>query len=337
MAEKNRNVGLITSPRSALHILSSISRKIFSFRESGILFSLIVLVIVLNFANANFLTKFNITTLILGMTFLSLVALGETLVLIGGGIDLSVGAIAGLSGIAAAWLMVNSGIPPLVCLLIAIFIGSACGLFNALLITRLKIHPLIITLGTGEIFYGLVLIWTKGLAIVRIPSSIYFLGQPTVFGIPFPTIVLVVALIVLHFILVKTALGRRIFVLGGSEQTANLLGIRPNTLKFFIYSVAGAFSAMAGVLMVARLTSGQPTIGQYWLLPAIGAAVIGGTSLFGGEGTLFGTLIGATIMKILENATVLLGISAYAERAVVGSVIILAVFMDFMRRKEASI
>jgi len=312
--------------------LKSAFRKIFTFKEGGILLSLIIIYGVVHFLSPNFSTYFNISTIVLDISFLGMVALGETLVLIGGGIDLSIGGIAGLSGIVAGLLMVNSSIPPLACVVMGIFVGTGCGLLNALLIIKLKIHPLIVTLGTGEIFSGLVLIITKGLAIVRIPKSVYFLGQAKILGIPLPAIILIVTLIILQFILSKTVIGRRIFVLGGSEETADLLGISPAHLKFIIYSIAGTLYGFAGVVMVARLTSAQPTIGQYWILPAVAAAVIGGTSLMGGEGTLVGSIIGSAIMRILGNAIIILGISTYAERAVVGSLVIVAVFIDVVRR-----
>jgi len=314
-------------------VFKLIFTKLLSSQEGGIIFALISMCLVIAFINPVFISKYNLTTLILGFSFISIVAFGETIVLISGEIDLSIGAIAGLSGICSAWLMVNSGFSPILAIITGLAIGAACGLVNGFLITKIRLSSFIVTLGTMEAFSGLILAITKGWAIVRIPESIFFLGRGKIFGAPIPVVIMVTILIYLSFILKSTVFGQRVYLLGGSEIAARVVGINVEKNRIIIFTLSGILAATAGILMMARLTSGQPTVGQYWLLPSIAAAVIGGTSLTGGRGRLIGTLAGAAIMGVLQNAVAILGISPYWERTIIGTVVILAVTVDVMRQR----
>jgi len=316
---------------------SNIFRPIFtsflSSQEGGIIFALIIMCLTIAFINPAFVSKYNLTTLILGFSFISIVAFGETIVLISGEIDLSIGAIAGLSGIGSAWLMVNSGLSPVLAIVAGLAMGAACGFVNGFLITKIRLNSFIVTLGTMEAFSGLIMVITKGWAIVRIPESIFFLGRGQALGVPIPVVIMTAILIYLSFILKSTVFGQRVYLLGGSEIAARVVGINVEKMKIIIFTLSGILSASAGVLMVARLTSGQPTVGQYWLLPSIAAAVIGGTSLTGGRGRLIGTLAGAAILGVLQNAIAILGISPYWERTIIGTVVVLAVTVDVIRQR----
>jgi len=316
------------------NIFNLIFRKFLSSQEGSIIFALIIMCLTIAFINPAFVSRYNLTTLILGFSFISIVAFGETLVLISGEIDLSIGAIAGLSGIGSAWLMVNSGLSPVLSILVGLGIGAVCGLANGFLTTKIGLNSFIVTLGTMEAFSGLIMVITRGWAIVRIPQSIFFLGRGNILGIPIPVTIMVAILIYLSFILKSTVFGQRVYFLGGSVNAARVVGINVAKTKIIIFTLSGLLSAVAGVLMVARLTSGQPTVGQYWLLPSIAAAVIGGTSLTGGRGGLIGTLSGAAILGVLQNAIAILGISPYWERTIIGTVVILAVTVDVFRRKS---
>jgi ribose transport system permease protein len=314
-------------------VLRLIFTKLLSSQAGGIIFALIIICLIIAFFNPAFLSKYNLTTLILGFSFISIVAFGETMVLISGEIDLSIGAIAGLSGIGAAWLMVNSGLSPILAIVAGLAMGAACGLVNGFLITKIKLNSFIVTLGTMEAFSGLIMVITKGWAIVRIPESIFFLGRGQVLGAPIPVVIMIAILFYLSLVLKSTVFGQRVYLVGGSEIAARVVGINVEKMKITIFTLSGILSATAGVLMVARLTSGQPTVGQYWLLPSIAAAVIGGTSLTGGRGGLIGTLAGAAIMGVLQNAIAILGISPYWERTIIGIVVVLAVTMDVIRQR----
>lgn len=314
-------------------IFRLIFTKFLSSQEGGIIFALIIMCLTVALINPAFVSRYNLTTLILGFSFISIVAFGETIVLISGEIDLSIGAIAGLSGIGSAWLMVNSGLSPVLAIIAGLAIGAACGLVNGFLITKIRLNSFIVTLGTMEAFSGLIMVITKGWAIVRIPKSIFFLGRGQLLGVPIPVIIMIAVLVYLSFILKNTVFGQRVYLLGGSEIAARVVGIDVEKIKIIIFTISGILSATAGVLMVARLTSGQPTVGQYWLLPSIAAAVIGGTSLTGGRGGLIGTLAGAAILGVLQNAIAILGISPYWERTIIGTVVVLAVTVDVIRER----
>lgn len=315
---------------------SAIKRSMFGTRflasnESGIFLVLLAMSALLGMVRPQFLSQFNLATVVRQFSFVTIVAFGQTLVLLSGGIDLSVGSIAGLCGILAAWLMVNTGIDAYLAILIGVAAGSLCGLINGLLITRIKLNPFIVTLATGEVFGGLIMVITKGYAIMSLPSKVFFLGQGMIGPIPVPVIIMVVLAVAFTYILRNTPFGRHIYAIGGNEAAGRLVGIKVNRVKSLIYVISGTLSALAGIILVCRLTSGQPTIGQNWVMPSVTAAIIGGTSLSGGEGTVLGTMIGAALMGVLSNAIVLLNVSAYWERVIVGLVVLLAVTLDRFR------
>lgn len=314
-------------------LLLGFVKKAFASQEGGIIVALVVMCIVIAVVNPAFTSRYNITTLILGFSFISIVAFGETLVLIAGEIDLSVGSIAGLSGIIAAWLMSFLALPPFLAIVIGLGTGLGFGFLNGLLVTRVGLNSFIATLGTMEAISGLILVVTKGRAIVRLPESVFFLGRGSLGILPMPVFIMIAVLLYLSFMLNATVFGKRVYFIGGNETAARVAGVNVERTKTAVFAISGFLSALSGILMMARLTSGQPTIGQYWLMPSIAAAVIGGTSLTGGKGSVVGTLAGAAILGILQNAIAILGISPYWERTIIGSVVVLAVTIDVLRER----
>ena len=309
--------------------------KILRFRESGVVGALVILCLLLTIATPKFLTTYNLGIVIRQIAFVGMVALGQTLVLLTGGIDLSVGYIAGLCSILGSMLMVKTGIDPYVCALIAALIGAGCGFLNGALIAYLKFNPFIATLAMGEVFAGLVLVITEGYPVTGIPASFAFLGQGQIAGIPVPAIITVLVAVILSFMLSRTPHGRYIYAVGGNESAAHLAGISIKGVKLSVYMLSGFLSALAGIMFVSRASAGQPTVGPSWQLPSITAAILGGTSLVGGEGTMFGTVIGATLMGVLSNGIVLMDVSSYWERVIIGIVVIAAVLVDILRAKKA--
>ncbi len=301
-------------------------------REAGILAALVVLCLGLAVANPAFLSAYNLETLSRSIAFLAIVALGQTLVLITGEIDLSVGAIGGLSGIVAAWLMAWTQIWAGLAIAAGLLAGMLCGLANGLIVTVTGLSSFIVTLGTMGIFSGLNLVITEGQAIVHIKESVLFLGVGDLAGIPLPVVFALVLLVAVLLALRFTAAGRYIFAVGGNREAAYVVGIRVNHIRLGVFAVSGLLAGFAAILVVARLASAQPTIGESWLLPTISAAVIGGTALTGGEGSPVGTVIGAAIMVVLENAIVMLSISPYWQTVVIGGAVIVAVGVDVLRR-----
>lgn len=307
-------------------------KNLINSTESGIFGVLILMCLILTIVTPSFADGYNLGVLVRQFSFVAILAMGQTLVLLTRGIDLSIGAIAGLTGILTAWLMVNTGINPFVCVVLGVIIGTLLGSINGILITKLNLNPFIVTLAMGEVFFGLIMVITQGWPIQGIPEKVLFLGQGMIGSAPIPGVIMVILGIILIYTLHSTPFGRHIYAIGGNESAANLVGIRIDKTKIIIYALSGGFAACAGILMMLRLGAGQPQIGEGWLMPAITAAIIGGTSLMGGQGKIIGTVLGAALMGVLANAIVLLSVSAYWERVIIGSVVLLAITFDRIRQ-----
>ena len=305
------------------------------FREGGVLLALILLCLLLTLGTDKFLTPYNLGIVVRQIAFVATIALGQTLVLLTGGIDLSVGTLAGLCSIIGSLLMVSTKLDPYLCAFLATLLGAGLGGLNGVLISYLKMNPFIVTLAAGEVFAGLVLVVTKGYPVTGIPESYRVLGQGMLGFVPVPAIAMLVIALVLTFVLNRMPYGRSIYALGGNESAARLAGIDVKKVKFSVYLLSGFLAAFVGMMFVSRMNAGQPTIGPSWLLPSITAAILGGTSLSGGEGTMIGTIIGATLMGVLANGIVLMNISPYWERVIIGAVVIAAVLIDRFREKKA--
>ena len=309
-------------------------KRFFQIKESGILLALIVMCVGLSVTTTTFLTQYNIGVVIRQASFVAIVALGETLVLLIGGIDLSVGYIAGLCSILGCLLMTSTNIDPYICTLIALGTGLIFGSISGLFIARMKLNPFIVTLAMGEVFAGLILVITKGYAVLNLPKKFTILGQGMVGPVPIPVIIMLILAVIMAYILRSTPFGRNIYAIGGNQFAARLVGIPVEKIKVGVYAISGMLAALAGMLFASRVNAGQPTTGAAWLMPIITAAIIGGTSLSGGEGTILGTILGAVFMGILANGIVLLDISAYWERVIIGAVVLVAVIIDILRSRK---
>jgi ribose transport system permease protein len=315
-------------------MMSSNMKNIFRTTEFTIISVVIFIAIVMSFVTPNFATAFNIGTLIRQISFITIVAYGQTLVLITAGIDLSVGAVAALCAMVSSWLMINTSIDAYLCIVIGIALGALLGAFNGFFIAKVKINAFIITLTAGEIFAGFVMVLTKGRTIVGIPEKAVYLGQGMVGPIPLPVIYMIVIGIVLAYILRNTPFGRFIYSIGDNETAARLVGIKVDKIKIIVYMLSSSLASFAGIMFILRLSTGQPSIGAEWLLPSVTAAILGGTSLSGGQGGIVGTTFGAALMGILANAIVLLNVSPYWQRVVIGTVVLMAVVFDQLRTRR---
>jgi ribose transport system permease protein len=295
--------------------------------------SLILLFTALWIASPNFLTATNLSSVVRQTAVINIMALGMTMVIITGGIDLSVGSILGLAGLLGTMAM-EAGASIVAGVLIGLLTGLLCGFLNGFMITRLKIAPFIVTLGTLGIYRGAALIISNGLPVHNIPASFSFLGEGNVLGIPFVLWLLVICGVAVHIILEHTRLGRYAFAIGSSTPAAIYAGIPVNFHTTCIYAIGGLLTGLGGMIEASRLMTGQPTAGTGYELQAIAAVVIGGGSLRGGEGSVVGTLVGAFIMGLLSNGSDLLGISNYVQQVVIGAVIILAVAADELRKRR---
>jgi ribose transport system permease protein len=303
------------------------------WEASGVLIALIILSAAISLMSPNFLTLTNLPILLRNASFVGMVALGETLVILVGGIDLSVGTASGLSAIIGALLLTKVGISPWLIIPLTAAFGLCLGLINSLFIARLKLNPFIVTLATGEIFAGAILVITQGYPVRPLGSPFILFGQTTVFGLPLPFLIFLFSGIALWWVLSRTRFGRNIYAVGGNRDAAALVGIRVGRVEMLVFALAGMFAALAGILYASRMDAAQPTVGEGWMLSAITAAILGGTSLRGGEGTIVGTMFGALLLTVLQNGTVLLNVSGYWERIIIGVVVLVAVLVDLLRRK----
>jgi ribose transport system permease protein len=296
-------------------------------------FTLIALFVALSIASPYFLTATNLSSVLRQTAVINIIALGMTLVIISGGIDLSVGSMLALAGLIGSMALERKlGIP--VAMVTGIAVGTLCGLANGLMITNLKISPFIVTLGTMGIFRGLALIISNGLPVHDIPPSFSYLGEGTLLGVPFVLWILLLCAVAMHLILEHTRLGRYAFSIGSNEAAAFYAGVPVSFHITAVYGIAGLLTGLSGMIEASRLMTGQPTGGQNYELQAIAAVVIGGGSLRGGEGSVVGTLVGAFIMGLLANGSDLLGTNPYWQQVIIGAVIILAVAVDELRKRR---
>jgi ribose/xylose/arabinose/galactoside ABC-type transport system permease subunit len=299
----------------------------------GILLALLVLCIGLALASPYFLTLPNFLNVLLQASINLVVAIGMTFVIISAGIDLSVGSILALAGVVMALLMKNhvGGLP--VAVLGALAVGVAVGASNGLLITRLRLPPFIATLGTMSIVRGLALIVSDGKPVYGLPQSELRIISGYVGPVPMPVIIAIVVAIIAHFVLRNTIVGEYTVAIGGNEEAARLSGINTRNFKVLIYAISGLMCGIAAVILTSRLSAAEPIAGTGYELDAIAATVMGGTSLMGGQGTIFGTVIGALLMSVLRNGLNLLNYQSYYQLVAIGVVIILAVSLDMLRKR----
>ncbi|WP_227521965.1 ABC transporter permease [Bacillus solitudinis] len=304
------------------------------YKKYGTFIVLLSLVIIVALINPKFLTMYNILNVFRQVSINGLIAFGMTFVILTGGIDLSVGAILGLCGMILG-LMIMGGMPELVSILTVLFIGALLGWFNGFMISKMKLQAFIVTLATMTMFGGITMIISDGIPAMGVTKEaplLDFFSQGSIIGLPFPMLVLIVTFIILLILLQNTVFGRGVYAIGGNEEVARLSSLPTNRIKTLVYVISGTMSALAGVILTSRLSSAQPTAGIGFELDAIAAVVIGGTSLSGGRGRLFGTFIGVLIIGVLNNGLNIIGVSAFYQQFIKGLVILLAILLD---RKSA--
>lgn len=302
-------------------------------REATLLAIILIIGAFLSFATDTFLQSDNLFNVARQFSLIVIVAIGQTLVLVSGGIDLSVGSIMGFSGIITS-LAAISGLGTFASILIGIISGGLFGLFNGLLIARVKINPFIITLGTLSIARGIVLVITKGYSIRVTDKVLLFLGQGYIGLVPVPVILMLIIVAFMTIVLSSTVFGSNVRAIGGNEEAAIISGINVGSDKTWVYLISGVLSSIAGIVLAGRLNVGQPSAGTGSELESVAAAIVGGTTLSGGEGSILGTLVGAILLGILSNAMVLMNISMFFQQIVTGAIIIGVVTLDVVARKK---
>ena len=310
-------------------------RKIVDFLKTTAGMVLIVTLaigVIVHAATGNFFTPYNISTLSRAASFVIIVGFAQTLVLLTGGIDLSVATIGQVCGMASAIFMVNYGMNPFLAVLIYCTFGFALGAVNGFFIAYIKMTPFIVTLATMQIYKGIVYVITKGMPITGMPDNAEKFANGII-GKVLPNIVIIMVLlcVLLTIMLKRTKFGRYVYALGGNRSCAKIVGIATERVELLVYALSGTLSAFAGVMMACKLASFQASIGESWQMDSITAAVLGGTSMAGGVGSVVGTIIGGFLSSVISTCITLLRISSYWETIVTGLVVLIAVFVDAIR------
>jgi ribose transport system permease protein len=311
------------------------------FKENlGILIALVVLCAFLAInplTRSSFMTQKNVFNVLRQISTNLYLACGMTMVIILGGIDLSVGSIIALSGCVAAACVSRYGLPIGVALIAGVLIGLIVGLFNGWVISTTTIPPFIVTLATMNIAKGLAYVYTGGSPVRVVTKEWQFVGAGYIGAVPTPVVILVIVLIITAIIMNKTKLGRHIYAVGGNAQAADFSGISVKKVKLLVHTYSGIMAGLAGIVLASRMYSGQPTAGDGAEMDAIAAVVVGGTSMAGGSGKIGGTIIGGLIIGILNNGLNLMNVNSFWQYVVKGCVILLAVYIDYFRNKKSKL
>jgi ribose transport system permease protein len=302
--------------------------------KSGIIIALVVMCSILSFLSPAFLSPENLMNVLRQVSTNANLAFGMTFAIIIGGIDLSVGSVLAVSGTLASGLIALNGLPVWLSILIGLACGTAIGLFNGLVISKTGIAPFIVTLATMQIARGMAYVYTNGMPVRAFIDSFNVIGNGYLGPLPLPVLYSIVALAALAFMLYRTKFGRYVYALGGNRSASVYSGIDIGRVQVIVYGTIGFLSALSGVVLCARMYSGQPTVGSGFELDAIAAVVLGGTSFTGGIGTLGGTLLGVFVIGILNNGLNLLNINSFWQLIVKGVVILFAVYVDTLKKKR---
>jgi ribose transport system permease protein len=306
---------------------SSFAQQAVAVEGATVLAALIVLVAISAIFAPGFRSAENLTNVLVQSVFVMILGIGMTFVLVGGGIDLSVGSTMGLSGATTIYCL-NSGVPFILALLIGLASGAAVGLFNSYFITVLRIADFIVTLGTLSLVRGIVELMTANAPLGTRSEAFSFLTSGSVLGIPAVVLIALAVIALGGLVLAKTPLGRSVYAVGLNPASAYLAGVRVQRVRIGVYVISGVLAALAGILLASRLSSAQPAAGTGYELTAIAAAAVGGTSLAGGRGSVLGTVLGALLLGVLQNSLSLLRVNAFWFQIITGLMIVAAVLLD---------
>ena len=300
---------------------------------AGVVAAMVLIFVASCFLSKYFLTPFNMVIVARELAFIGLITIAQSMLMVLGELDLSLGTISGLCGVIGGLLMVGQAWNPSLAFAVSLAFGALFGAINGVLVTQLRLPSLVLTIGMAGVYGGANLVLTKGIAITGIPESISFLGRGMMLFLPVPFVIMLPVLALTAFAMLKTPFGRYMYAIGNNAATAIMLGVKVNRIRICVFAFAGFLASLAGMLMVARLGTAQPSIGDSWVLPPIAASVIGGVATTGGVGGPIGAVLGAVIIGIIENIIVLFGISPYWQSVVSGAVVVLAISFDSVSRR----
>jgi ribose/xylose/arabinose/galactoside ABC-type transport system permease subunit len=305
--------------------------------RSGLIVGFILIVVLLALARPAFMRPANLINIVRQVSVNGMLAIGETFVIILGGIDLSVGSVIALAGVLAAGLQSYYNLPMAVVVpavfIVPILVGCVIGLINGWAVTRFRIPAFVMTLGMMTMVRGFALLYTSGQSIYGLPDWFKWIGQGDLLGVPVPVIILAVVAIAGYVVLIHTSFGQYIYAIGGNEEGARLSGVRTRSVKLWAFVICGACASLAGVVLACRLNAGEAIAGQGYELDAIAAVVIGGTSLMGGRGSVIGTILGALVIGVINNGLNLLNVPSYWQLVAKGFIIVVAVIADQLKTR----
>lgn len=294
---------------------------------------LILLGLIFSVLSGNFLTANNLITTLQQSTNIAIIAYAETMVIITGGIDLSLGSILGVAGVVVGKLIL-AGVPVWLSVVGGICFGGLLGFVNGFVVSKMKLIPFIATLGMQNIARGIAYVMTNSLPVSGLDQNLYFIGGGSIGGIPVPIFLMFILAVMFAFIMRRTVFGRRVYSIGSNREAARLSGISVEKIEMWVFVIGGFLAGLVGVILASRVLSSQPNAGTGYESDAIAAVFIGGTSPFGGSGTIMGTVIGALTIAVLKNGLNLLQVNAFWQQIAIGVVIIGAVFIDNLRRRK---
>lgn len=310
--------------------------KKFSISQVFVYLILLFVIVFFSIMSKSFLTSRNILNICRQVSMIGICSVGMTMVLLTGGIDISVGSIIALSGVVSAKLIAEVGVPIFPAMLVGIAIGVVCGLVNGLMVAKFDVPALIATLAMQTIARGIAFILTKGIPVYGLPESIRTLAQGYILQIPIPVYIMVLVFFVGWWMLEQTTFGRHVYALGGNEEVARLSGINVFLRKVQIYAMSGLFAGLSGMIMLSRINSGQPATSEGFEMDVITAAVLGGVSVAGGQGKVINVIAGVLIMGMLSNGMTLMNLDEYWQWVTKGIVLLFAVAFDNVQRKRQS-
>jgi ribose transport system permease protein len=326
----NRNLSMSDTTQNAAVPTSKLFGS-FSVRDAGTLIGLVAIVVIFGLLAPDFLSQRNLLNILQQSSINACLALGMTLVIISGGIDLSVGPTAAISAVITATMLV-AGVPIPLAILAGLAIGAICGLVNGVLVAYAGLQPFIVTLGTLSTYRAIALIYTGGNPVLGIPPDFRSLFNGSLIGLPIPVIIVAVVALAAWVLLKKTPLGEYLLAVGGNEEAAYVAGVPIAITKITAYVISGVLAALASMILIGRLGAAEPILGNLWELDAIAAAAIGGASLMGGKGSVIGTILGAVILGAMRNGLTLMNVQAFYQLLATGLIILVAMMIDRVTR-----
>jgi ribose transport system permease protein len=326
------------TPKSPTQISkgNSILKNLLKQRELTIFLSVLAFAALLAFSSPNFLNRANLIALLVGLSFDMIVAVGMTILMVSGGFDMSVGSTLALAGAVAGYSITKYGAPFWLGIVFGLLTGMLVGLSNGLLITKIRVNPFIATLGMMQVVRGIVFLLTAGLGIPNLPDAFNYFGQEKWFGLQIPVWIMLFLVIVGEILLRRWSFFRQSYFVGGNERSARLSGINIDIVKITNYVIVALMAAVSGLLLAGRMGTASVSAGLGAELRVISAVVIGGASLSGGEGSIFGALLGVILLNLISNGLNLLGINVYWQNVVIGGVLIIAVAADSLSHRSKS-